>query len=204
MTSLPVRCETCGLEWADSSAIEVSGTATGITMVGSRVGPCPRCGGWGRIRDGVYDFVDGAISAIRAVDPTRLVPVRDVLRQAKDERITPEQAAEQIVVSVPELESLVRAMQSWRDPKWWIMALLAVLAVVIPLLTQHDGSLSADEQRALERGVRQAIEQAGGPQSPASPRSGVTVRNPPRGTAVKARRKRPGKTYGQRKKRKRP
>ena len=177
--------------------------STGVTISNVGGAKCPRCKvGTGWIRDGTYDFTGEAITAFRAIDPAALSNVRDVLREAKADRITPAQAADQIIVSAPELETLVRQMQGWRDAKWWIMALLAVLAVVVPLLTQDDG-LSVEDQRALERGIRDAIVQTGGPAPQPKPPPGVTIRKPPPPPA-RVRAKRPGKTYGKAKRRKRP
>jgi hypothetical protein len=114
------------------------------------------------------------LAAVRAVDPGQWTAVRDVLREAEADRITPDQAAERLIVSAPELEELLRQMQSWKDPKWWITTLLAVLAIAIALLPQSGGHLSEEDRRMLDRCVQQA-------EAEAEPNAPVARRDPPAG-----------------------
>ena len=50
---LPARCQVCGT-WFPSGFMIGFGSTAG--MVGNTSGPCPVCGGMGRIPDGVYNF----------------------------------------------------------------------------------------------------------------------------------------------------
>lgn len=207
MAGLPATCESCGVQWMQPGIFGGTGQ---VTMVGTMVGPCPMCGGFGRIQDGAYDLVDGAVRAFRRVNAQTLTHVRDVLRQAEVDDITPAEAAERIVVSAPELEVLLREMQrrqgSWNDPKWWVLALLTLLQIVLPLLQNHDGHLSPQDEQVIERAARHAVEQQPSvlPHPPAvSPAESMRPGTSSQKTNPQLRKKSSGKKYGQTKKRKR-
>ncbi len=50
-------------------------------------------------------------------------------------------------------------MQSWKDRKWLITTLLAVIAIAIAIVQQSGEHLSEGDRRMLDRCVQQAIEQ---------------------------------------------
>jgi SEC-C motif len=59
MNGMVAVCEnpSCGAIFGTKEFVSGPGNAT-IHMIGSRVGPCPRCGSMGAIPDGVYEYKD--------------------------------------------------------------------------------------------------------------------------------------------------
>lgn len=61
-TSIPAICENaqCGHVWLTQSFISLGGAAT-ANISGSRISPCPQCGGVGRIADGTYTATSASL-----------------------------------------------------------------------------------------------------------------------------------------------
>jgi hypothetical protein len=75
MAPLPAVCESCGRLWTPDNLIGGEGR---IEIADVRVGPCPHCGGMGRIPDGVYDLsrsVTRMVSGLSLSDLTSLARV---------------------------------------------------------------------------------------------------------------------------------
>src|SRR5690348_14767171 len=83
MALVPVFCDNCGTVWATPNFI--GGSSGMISMTGSKVGPCPACGGDGSVPDGLYHLQDDQLE----IDPTpewreRLQRVIGIVEHARD------------------------------------------------------------------------------------------------------------------------
>ena len=79
MASLPVICDKCGIPFVTQSAIGGSGT---VTLEDVGVGPCPACGGMGRIPNGTYRLTNYATTLLQGPQRTKdeLRRFADILR----------------------------------------------------------------------------------------------------------------------------
>src|SRR5919199_6231022 len=102
MAPIPVICNRCKKMWFTHNFIGGTGNAR-ITMIDNTVGPCPYCGGTGRIPDGVYELTGGVVRylASGAVSVADLRRLQDVLRDAQQRNATPSEIAEDIERKVP-------------------------------------------------------------------------------------------------------
>ena len=156
--------------------------------------------------DGTYEFENGILTALRAIDPARLRQVRDVLREATREQITPEHAAKQVITVAPELQAVLARLADNKASLVWVQTLLTALGVVLSWMALHNNTLKRADHEALQRDIRTAIEQVHQSTTPPlQPGSTITLPRPkqaPRPSASKPRTKRPAKTYGASKRRK--
>jgi hypothetical protein len=74
MPMMPAICETCNATFPSGFFFS---NATEIYLEGNTAGPCPKCGGMGRIPDGLYDFVGSSIRLLTG--PARTVEVSTTL-----------------------------------------------------------------------------------------------------------------------------
>lgn len=79
---LPAICQNCG-RWF-SAGIRVS-NAREMTFVGNTAGPCPVCGGMGRIPDGTFDFSEVLREAVEESTPDQIQAVEEVLHSVGDD-----------------------------------------------------------------------------------------------------------------------
>lgn len=199
---IPVRCKRCGLRGTTPNLIG-GDNVTNLTLEGvTVVGGCPRCGGDLEAVPGTYSFSRGVMTAFRALDASNLGRVEAILRDSRSGGVTADQATEQVAAVAPELRALVEQL---RQQRGWssstiVLVLLAVLAIVVPLVTKGD-SLTEHDNEAIQHDIEQAIERVV-PTEPLNPPAGTRVRTPePRSGSV--RRKRPPKRHGQGKRRRR-
>jgi hypothetical protein len=206
VVDIPVSCVRCGAVGTTSNLIGGDGsgsiTLKNVTLVGS----CPICGGDMKPPDGSYEFENGILTALRRIDPHRLRQVRDVLRQATEEQITPDHAAEQVVAVAPELSALLARLPQDKSSLAWVQTLLAALTVVLAWMALQQNATTETDDRLLQQEIRTAIEQIHKPSPPILP-SGHTIITPqPKNIASfppRKRKKRPAKSYGASKRRKR-
>lgn len=138
MASLPAFCTSCGGVFVTSL---FGGSAKGITFENSVVGPCPRCGGYGRIIDGVYDLVDNAFRIVRTlgsegVTATELQQLIDLFEHALRAGLAPEDVLVQVRRQIPRAEPIVglanetarRGGTNWGT---WVMILIALLQLLV-------------------------------------------------------------------------
>lgn len=102
MINLPAICDNCGTVF--NSGIVGGGGAT-ITMIGSKSGPCPRCGEMGSIPDGTYRLIENVIEILSAPHRTieDLLKISELIKEVEDEQITKEEFEEEVQKKIPEL-----------------------------------------------------------------------------------------------------
>jgi hypothetical protein len=147
MPMIPAFCTRC-------DAIFASGifAANGInfTFVGNTAGPCPKCGGMGRIPDGVYNFIDQTIHLVSGPATTirdlqRLVQLLENARAQKD---SGEEIARKIEKEVPQLASVRDLLPKTRTELYAFITLFLVIVGWWITIGSRDG-LSKFELEAL-------------------------------------------------------
>lgn len=80
MALVPAICDTCRTLFGSENVIGGSGT---VTIIGGKLGPCPKCGGWGSIPDGIYEFVGETLNIVSSWEPQRIKRLVEGLEEAK-------------------------------------------------------------------------------------------------------------------------
>ncbi len=105
MARIPAICENCHTVF--HSGVNLGNGATNIVFENCGAGPCPKCGGNGRILDGVYNAVGNAIEAfIGQQDLNDLKQLLAVLELAKKEQWGREEVIANINKSTPTLAKI--------------------------------------------------------------------------------------------------
>jgi hypothetical protein len=76
MSYLPAFCDNCGTIFP--SGFSFGGNAINISFKDCKSGPCPRCGQYGHVPDGVYNFIENTIELISGPDAT----IKDIKKLA--------------------------------------------------------------------------------------------------------------------------
>lgn len=166
---IPAVCDDCGAMFPSGLVFE---NARNVTLAGNRSGPCPNCGGMGHIPDGVYDFVDGAITLLRGPERTvsELQRLAAILRRARDQQAHPSDVAKSIREELPEISSLADLLPKSRAD---LYAVAALLLATIGLLVDAEKPSDAPPIRA-EQVIEQVINILPPPTPPpATPRPGT-------------------------------
>ena len=132
----PAVCDTCGTIFP--SAIDVAAENVGI--LGCSSGPCPKCGGYGRIPDGIYSFIDNAILLLsdRMRTKSELYKLVDILKKARQNQSTAQELSEKIQHELPELSSLKDILPQTR------IELYAFVGIILTIITILIASWSRD------------------------------------------------------------
>jgi hypothetical protein len=134
MATLPAICDDCGAIWGAENFIGGSGAVAELTLIGSKIGPCPACGtGMGSIPDGVYDMNDEVISVVEAsgASTANLRALVDVFQSRRREEVTDAEVLAAVEAQAPALAATVEAALGKRDPLKWIGILLAILSLYL-------------------------------------------------------------------------
>ena len=184
MAPIPVICNRCKKMWFTHNFIGGTGNAR-ITMIDNTVGPCPYCGGTGRIPDGVYELTGGVVRylASGAVSVADLRRLQDVLRDAQQRNATPSEIAEDIERKVPAAGGIAATFSSTMSMAIaaWLTVLLSLITMIL-MLRPHDSAGGLTETQ-VEQAVEQAIRQAGAsahataPAAHSFPRSAAQLRH---------------------------
>jgi hypothetical protein len=193
MAMVPAICDSCGEFFGSEGFIGGTGS-TNITITGSKVGPCPKCGGMGSIPDGVYDLQDDTLKVIKAsgTSPETLQSLIGLLEALRRGEASSSQVIDRVEQEAPALAPTVRKALEKSDPAKWVMLLIAVISLYLQLTGPQPPS--ADE-------VAEAVREKPVPtySVPQPAPNAKSVIPPGKG---KAKKKRTPKTHGKGKKRK--
>jgi uncharacterized protein YecA (UPF0149 family) len=138
----PAVCNTCGAIFP--SPLNILAENVGLFNIG--VGPCPKCGGDGRIPDGIYSFIDNAILLLsdRTRTKSELQKLADILTDARQKQATTKELNEKIQKELPELSSLKDILPKTRTE------LYAFVAIILTIITILITSWSRDQAPKIE------------------------------------------------------
>lgn len=132
MPDIPAYCDTCGTVFSSGIFIE---NATNVTLEGNKAGPCPTCGGWGSVRNGVFNFIGNAIEVLNSPARTskELQRFSEILITATNEQMTLEQIEDEIQKELPEFNTLLSFLRSiqtkFPNLALWINTLVMIIAM---------------------------------------------------------------------------
>jgi hypothetical protein len=133
---IPAICDTCGT--AFPSGI-VMGPESSVTMVGNKAGPCPNCGGMGRIPDGFYKSVNNALHLITKVRETeQLRGLQVLLEKAQRDNLSRNELSHAIETTAPAFGALRELLPNDRSELYnFVSMILAALALLVSLFTSR-------------------------------------------------------------------
>jgi hypothetical protein len=127
MAPIPVVCQGCGRLFVTTNLI--GGNAT-VSFVDVGVGPCPFCGGMGRIRDGVYQITENVVRWLSGPDVTvsDLRRLQGILAEAKRNDRPSEQVVQDIAKTVPAASGLPSLLSNRGAAlAQWLSVILALI-----------------------------------------------------------------------------
>ena len=144
-TVIPAICNKCGTIFPSGFAIGEAARST--AMEGNTSGPCPECGGMGRIPNGMYDGIAGGVRALLR-DPRDVQALQDFARRIDDLR-TRDAPAEEIERELASAPAEVRGIiDKLGGPS---RKALAVLATILALVIAYKSMRLDQEQVDLTR-----------------------------------------------------
>jgi hypothetical protein len=152
----------------------VADNARQTYLSGFKSGPCPRCGGMGHFPDGIYDFVDNAITLLQGPErsASELERIAAILREARQKGTSSEELKRQIRDEIPELKSLGDLLPKTRPE---LYAFIALLIAILTLLLSDKNKSNASKLEANQV-ITNVIEESAPPPPGASlPKVGRNV-----------------------------
>jgi hypothetical protein len=129
---LPAICDTCLTVW-DPHAFNIANSAN-VHIEDVVVGPCPVCGGIGRIPDGIYSTTTDTIRVVAttAKSAQSLSTLLRILQQAHDQHATADELAKALddEGNLKPIAEVVRRLPRKLDIKYWIGIAIAVVALL--------------------------------------------------------------------------
>lgn len=128
----------CGAIFQAPNIIGGSGSAT-IHMTGTRFGPCPRCGGFGHIPDGVYRYANQIVEFLRGPQESldALRKIESLLKQIQSSSVTRSQVLENIRAVSPTIAKELDKTPQVAIVQQWIQILLAFITLAILVQTTY-------------------------------------------------------------------
>jgi hypothetical protein len=151
LPEVPAICDNCGAVFGSGIVLEGRGSAH---MVGNRAGPCPVCGAWGTIPDGLYEFVGSTLAIVSKWTPHHRQSFAGELERAKASP-TPRPAAEAVIRKQPDLLPVAQRLLIPRNAgEFW--AFIATLLAAIALLGSEAGpDVTVNEKTVIEEVIAQ-------------------------------------------------
>jgi hypothetical protein len=128
MATVPAFCRSCGAVFASAFSFE---NARNVSFENCESGPCPKCGGTGRIPDGVYDFAGNTTrllsGPVRSVEQLRWL--QRVVQGVRD--ASPEKPAAEVLAQAEAERPDLGPVLLWLKEHDYLAAWLGVLLAVI-------------------------------------------------------------------------
>lgn len=161
MPKIPAVCSQCGKSF--SSPIKVAeNPEASARLINNTVGPCPHCGGSGRIPDGWYMCIGTTLAWVRQTNATReqLLRIRQSLTDLLQRKATPSEIHNTIERDAPGLLKIF-ANQTNRFEVYAIIGLLiAVLGYVDSRTPDRGHAPDVDANEVIE-GVTRGVDREG-------------------------------------------
>lgn len=160
MPEMPAFCDNCGAIFGSGFVFE---NCRNVTLSGSRVGPCPNCGGIGHVPDGVYDITGNAIKLLQGSIKTvqQLQKLTFVLAEAQKRNLSKEQVQANIKETVPELNNFASVLPQTRSELYGFIGIIltAIGLMIAAYGTFKDDPVPEEEiEEIIERSIEQSIQ----------------------------------------------
>lgn len=152
MPHLPAICDNCGTMFPSGI---VMNNCTNVRLSGNKSGPCPSCGGWGSVPDGLFNVLGNVIEIIDAPRKTleQLSRYVQVLNSARDENLSREQVKDKIEKDVPELACISDILPKTRAELYAFIGLLLAALTFMMSIMEDDETAVVEPQVILEQTI---------------------------------------------------
>ena len=110
-------------------------------MINNKAGPCPKCGGWGTIQNGVYEVVDQILDVILKDlqgRPQQVFQLRSLFERAKSEQLEMPELKAAIEEELPVFASIADFFPETKSELYeFVTMLLTALTFIYMMLTSH-------------------------------------------------------------------
>jgi hypothetical protein len=108
-------------------------------MRGTRIGPCPSCGGVGAVPDGVYKYADQFISLINGPLATieMLTRVEALIMKAREANKSKDEIIDEIDKKIPEASEFIRGIPDIQVVSQWVTLVISILTFAILIHTTY-------------------------------------------------------------------
>lgn len=158
MPMLPAFCDNSSCRTIFASGFVIENCAN-VTLSGNKAGPCPKCGGWGSIPDGVFNVMGDVVTMLTgtAKSVESLQRLNAIINGAKNRLVTPEELSNNISEEVPEFNDLSSYFPKTRMELYTFIIMLA--AVLTLLISSRGGSVEKEEiQDMIDEAIEKNIE----------------------------------------------
>ena len=165
MPNMPAFCGSCGLVFGSGFQIENS---TNISLHGV-TSTCPRCGGVGRVPDGIYNVLGGVVQLLSGPRSSaqQITKLQQVLEAARAKEQNPEEVRKAVEAVAPELTTLASSLPTSRVELYaFITVLLTLLALLVSAYAAWKPS--GPSQAEIDTMVRKALDQSASTTTPPS------------------------------------
>ncbi|MFA6921469.1 MAG: hypothetical protein WC216_06465 [Gallionella sp.] len=156
MPDVPAICSDCGAIFgAGLSSAIIKNTQFG----GTKVGPCPECGGTGIIPDGIYSFVGDVVEVI-ATSVQGAKDIREIILRLSNiasRNLEPDQFRDAISKEVPELKKFSDIMPRTRTE---LYAFVAILLTALGMLAGTGVWLGSQTETIDKTKIEQIVDDA--------------------------------------------
>jgi hypothetical protein len=158
MPAIPAICNKCGTIFP---GVALRGTGLKARFVDCKAGPCPKCGGTGRIPDGQYDiFGDTLFAILQNITDTDVIKQSiEVIKTNIAAKASPEKITEEARKAAPELKTLWDFIPKTRVEAY---AFITLLILVLSKFIDFSPSLkapSADTTVIQQQIINQSFQQ---------------------------------------------
>ena len=138
---LPAVCETCSTIFPSGFSVENSAN---VTFSGSTSGPCPKCGGTGRVPDGTYNVFGNVLGLLSGPSQTveDLKRLSEILKKARDRQASREEVLAEIEQNVPKLKLISDILPKTRTEFY---AVIGLIIAAIALMAGSGSKISHTE-----------------------------------------------------------
>lgn len=121
----------CGALFTAPNLMNISGNAR-IQFKGAKLGPCPNCGSYGSVPDGIYGLIDEAIELTEGPKESFeiLQQIQKLLLDFKDNPVDRDKVVEKIKVVSP---SFAEKLSEFKNASYhtWIQTILTIIGFLI-------------------------------------------------------------------------
>ena len=136
----------CGAIFQASGIIGGAGSAT-VHIVNSQFGPCPTCGGVGRIPDGVYQYANNVVSFLSGPETTVQIlrEVQDILRAARTNNSSTADIERDVASVSSTVAQAIKGAPKSENVVQWLSLLIAIIGLAIQI---HSTYFKSDDLEA--------------------------------------------------------
>ena len=156
MFNLPAICDVCGMNFPSGYS---AGPGTRMTLRNNISGPCPNCGGIGRVPDGIYDIINEVEATLQVDKGKQVYKLQRILNTASTTD-TISSINNKIKEETPQYEGIIGAIEYFfTRTKNTFEALAAVSTLVFGIMGVIPDKFTTDGDSTIRNNQQQVIKE---------------------------------------------